>query len=284
MAKASLDPSYLTPTCDVDCKVDVTEVTANCTTTAILPPDNIVPPPNTGIKIPSVKDITTETIDGTGVFDIYMRAGMNQLNSQYEENRIKGAEFATAYIATMQLMMTEANKFVISLVQAEIAAKTFGQQYTGFAYDNAVKVSQAKKSKLEGDLICQQIAELKKNGASDRSLKAKQTQTQIKQAELYKRQVKGFDDKHRNDMFTQATNAWSVQAAQLLDADQAAIPELFGEPMGNLVKEALSLIVITKHKVHLLFPNLGNKEDMEILISANLCLEIQRQEIVLQIM
>ncbi len=235
-----LDSTYPTQTCEISCEIPDEEVSASCSNVDIVPPEYISPPISSDINIPNVKTITEEDIDGNGIFDIYMRAGMNQLNVQYKEGRIKGADFAMAYIETIKLMMIEANKFALGAVQAEIAAKSFGQEYTGMAYDNALKISQAQKANFEKDLICQQIAELKKNGATDRKLKSKQTQTQIKQAELYKRQVEGFDDKHRTDMITQATNAWSVQAAQLLDADQAAIPELYGEPMGELMRDALA--------------------------------------------
>lgn len=202
------------------------------------------------IDLPDANTVTTEDVDGTGVFDIYMRAGMNQLMTQYDQDRIKGADFAAAYTAMVQLMMTEANKFVIALVQAEIAAKMFPIQYLNSQYQAALSKEQAKKMIHESDLVCQQVAELKENGAVDRELKRKQTITQTKQAELYQRQKQGFDEKYKTDLFTQAVNAWSVQAAQVLSVTDATIPELSGKLTGDMISDAL-----TKAGLHL--PNVA---------------------------
>ncbi len=127
------------------------------------------------IDVPDLKDVTEEVVSGGGVFDSYMRAGSNQLTTQYDKGRIKGAEYAQAYIAMMQLMMTEANKFVLGVFQAEIAAKMFEVQYLGAEYDAALKKEQAEKLRNDSQLICQQIAELSANGVEERKLKGAQT-------------------------------------------------------------------------------------------------------------
>ena len=195
-------------------------------------PTNIKKP-----KIPTVKDVTTEAIDGTGVFDIYMRAGMNQLNTQYDKGRIKGADFAAAYIAQMQLMMTEANKFVLGLAQAEMSLLMFEQQYMGAAYDALAKEAQAKKLKFDSDLVCQQVAELKLNGASKRNLEAAQRDGACQQVDLYKAQAKGFADKNRNDTFKTVMNAWAINAVEV-DSDSMPVSELSDVGAGATLRSA----------------------------------------------
>ena len=195
------------------CPKNASEVSGNCEEVVItIPtlPDDIAP-----IDIPTVKNVTTETLDGTGVFDVYMRAGLAQLMSQYEKNRIKGSDFTTAYIAMVELMMTEANKFVLGLVQAEIAVAMFPVQYMGAAYDALAKEATAKKIKHEADLICQQVVELKANGASKRSLEASQKAVACEQITLYSAQAKGFADKNRNDTFKTVMNAWAIDAVEV---------------------------------------------------------------------
>jgi len=197
--------------CAVNCTISGTTASSNCTYDVTIP---TIPANTPDINIPTVGTITEESVDGKGVFDIYMRAGMNQLMTQYNAGRIKGADFATAYVAQTQLMMTEANKFVLGLVQAEIAASMFALQYVTAGYDASLKEQQAAKTKAETDLLCQQIAELKANGKEERALKQSQKQTQIKQAELYARQITGFGEKAANDAAKTAFDAWAVHAVE----------------------------------------------------------------------
>ncbi len=203
--------------CSIDCTIDDKVATGNCSNVSLTLPT--LPGGITSPKLPTVKDVTTESMDGTGVFDIYMRAGMNQLNSQYDKGRIKGSDFAQAYVAQIQLMMTEANKFVIGLVQAQVSIAMFDQQYLGAAYDALAKEATAKKMKHESDLLCQQVAELKANGKVERALKTAQKQTQIGQAKLYERQITSFKEKTSLDSSKILMDAWAVQAAEDVSGD-----------------------------------------------------------------
>ncbi len=201
--------------CGVSCSISSQTVSGSCSSVSTTLP--VLPPGVSKPKLPTINDVTTEEIDGTGVFDVYMRAGMNQLNTQYDKGRIKGSDFAQAYIQTIQLMMTEANKFVLGLAQAQVTIAMFEQQYLGAAYDAMVKQHSVSKMKAEGDLLCQQTAELKANGKVERELKMAQKQTQIKQADLYARQIISFKEKTALDAGKIALDAWAVQAVEDVD-------------------------------------------------------------------
>lgn len=197
--------------CTVICDFPATEVEGeSCGSELVLP----VIPEEDNIDGITPLNVTEENFDGSGIFDVYMRAGMVHLETQYKASRIKGSDYATAYIATIQLMMTEANKFVIAEFEANMKAKMFGYQLATIKYDALIKESQAKESEAKVDLLCQQVAELKANGAQDRALKAAQIQTQAKQAELYDRQIKGYDEKNANDNAKTLFDAWAVQAVE----------------------------------------------------------------------
>lgn len=198
--------------CAVDCDITHQEVLGSCDDVTVTIPE--LPSDFEDIEIPDASTVTEEVVTGNGIFDIYMRAGMNQLNVQYDQDRIKGANYAQAYIAMVELMMTEANKFALGVVQAEIAAKLFPMQFLGAQYDAAYKEAQSIKMKHESDLVCQQVAELKANGAVERTLKDKQAQTQVKQAELYTRQITSFTEKAANDAGKILLDAWAVQAVE----------------------------------------------------------------------
>lgn len=182
------------------------------------------------LEIPEIGVVTTEAVDGTGVFDIYMRAGMNQLDSQYKAGRIKGADYAAAYIAMTELMMTQSNKFVIDKytaelqsIQAQIAIELYKLQYLSAGYEAALKKSQAEKAKFESDLICQQIAELKLNGQSKRSLETAQEAVACSQKDLYIEQASSFNKKSANETLKTMSNMWAVYIAEI-DNDALASP------------------------------------------------------------
>lgn len=76
-------------------------------------------------------DVTTESLAGTGTFDVMMASLAVQLKSEYAANRITGAEYTKAYIAMVQTAMQSAIQFLLGkdqafwqAVQAQTAAVT----------------------------------------------------------------------------------------------------------------------------------------------------------------
>lgn len=65
----------------------------------------------------SLDTITDTNPDGIGAFDRFMAAGKAHLLMEYESNRISGAEYTRAYIALMELAMTNATQFILSREQ-----------------------------------------------------------------------------------------------------------------------------------------------------------------------
>ncbi len=68
-------------------------------------------------------DLTTAAINGTGTFDLLMRAFASQLQNEFEKNRITGADYAKAYGALTQGAMTQAVQFLLGRDQAFWAAQ-----------------------------------------------------------------------------------------------------------------------------------------------------------------
>jgi len=201
-------------------------------------PENLtLPEPDTGLTVtpPTVADITTEVVDGDGAFDKFMTAGNAQLQSQYEAGRIKGADYAAAYIQMMELMMTQANGFILGRFQAEVQALVAPYNAMSAQYQAAMSGYQAAKTLEDAKLTKTQVKELQANGAQDRTLKRSQVGVQEQQAQLYERQIKGFDDKARNDAMKIAMDAWAVQAVEIDDTGASLIDFLApaGTPVGS---------------------------------------------------
>lgn len=75
-------------------------------------------------KIVDINDFSNGSIDnsnpqdpkweGTGVFDIIMKAANENIKIQNQTSRITGAEYAEVYLGTMQSAIAEAMKFLLN--------------------------------------------------------------------------------------------------------------------------------------------------------------------------
>ena len=76
------------------------------------------------IKIVDINDFSNGSIDnsnpqdpkweGTGVFDIIMKAANENIKIQNQASRITGAEYAEVYLGTMQTAISESMKFLLN--------------------------------------------------------------------------------------------------------------------------------------------------------------------------
>ena len=79
-------------------------------------------------KIVDINDFSNGSIDnsnpqdprweGTGVFDIIMKAANENIKIQNQASRITGAEYAEVYLGTMQTAISEAMKFILNRDQS----------------------------------------------------------------------------------------------------------------------------------------------------------------------
>ena len=103
----------------------------------------------------NTKTCSTED-DGTGVFDKLIKSVEYHIEGQYKSGRIKGTDYANVYLGSMQSVLSESIKFLLS----------------------------EQKADKEADLVAAQISELELNGVVDRSLKAAQEADVVKGTEL----------------------------------------------------------------------------------------------------
>lgn len=79
-------------------------------------------------KIVDINDFSNGSIDnsnpqepkweGTGVFDIIMKAANENIKIQNQTSRITGAEYAEVYLGTMQTAISESMKFLLNKDQS----------------------------------------------------------------------------------------------------------------------------------------------------------------------
>lgn len=112
-------------------------------------------------------DITTGTVDGTGVFDKLMNAVKEHIKEEYENGRIKGPDYAQVYLGALQGVLGQSVEFVLREKLTEVQVDlTIAQkdelllngvkdrelkdsQIVGSGYDNQVKAEQVLMSTFE---------------------------------------------------------------------------------------------------------------------------------------
>jgi hypothetical protein len=58
--------------------------------------------------------LTSANADGIGVFDVLMRSVKAQLDAEYNANRIKGSEYATVYLGSLQAVLQTSLQMVLA--------------------------------------------------------------------------------------------------------------------------------------------------------------------------
>jgi hypothetical protein len=76
----------------------------------------------------AVADLTQATLEGTGVFDVLMRANKAHLEAEFNKNRIKGAEYATVYLGSLTQVMQTALQFLLTKEKADLEAQLLQKQ------------------------------------------------------------------------------------------------------------------------------------------------------------
>ena len=113
----------------------------------------------------NTSDLTTLSLEGTGAFDVLMRAVELHLQNEYTSNRITGNDYATAYIQLMAAAMQVAASYAVSkpTEEAKVAEMTATLPYTLQLAESSVSKSDQESSLLfakvqtEKANVCDQV-------------------------------------------------------------------------------------------------------------------------------
>lgn len=71
---------------------------------------------------------TEAKLDGAGIFDVLMRANKAHLEEEYRKDRIKGSEYSTVYLQSLQTVMQTALQFVLAQEKAALEGQLLTKQ------------------------------------------------------------------------------------------------------------------------------------------------------------
>lgn len=126
---------------------------------------------------------------GTAVFDVLMKSVNDNINIQYETNRITGSDYAKVYLAAIETCIKESINFLLQKAAVEKDVDLKQAQIVVANEERRLKAAQADAYPLQA--------------SKDAALK----QVQV---DLYERQIEGFDDNKRQKLFESSVNGWAL--------------------------------------------------------------------------
>lgn len=97
--------------------------------------------------------LTTATVAGTGVFDVLMRSMKAHLESEFTKNRIKGPEYATVYLGSMEAVLQGSLQFLLQKDKATLEAELVKAQI-------ALSAQQLLNAQAELAILQQQLLKI----------------------------------------------------------------------------------------------------------------------------
>ena len=177
----------------------------------------------------TVSNLTQATLEGTGNFDVLMRATKAHLEAEYAKDRIKGTEYSTVYLGALTQVMQTALQFTLTKDKAANDAALVAQQLllvtqqtANAVLEGEVLVAQKCKLQAEFDLtvattlkVNQEIALLTQKVATERaqttSLGVDADSVLGKQKALYTAQADGFKRDAEQKAAKVMIDTWNVR-------------------------------------------------------------------------
>lgn len=191
----------------------------------------------------TVSQLTTATLEGTGVFDVLMKAAAAHLESEFAKNRIKGAEYSQVYLGAMtqvmqtalqlllsqqkvdleaQLLQKQVEKAAAEIIEVEKRTLLIQQQKLNAEVENTVLVAQECKLRAEYDLtmanitrVNEEVALLTQKTATERAqttaLGVDADSVVGRQKGLYLAQTNGFTRDAEQKAAKLMVDSWNVR-------------------------------------------------------------------------
>ena len=102
----------------------------------------------------TINDLTLTTLEGTGVFDVLMRATKTHLEAEFNKNRIKGPEYSTVYLGSLESVMRTSLEFLLQRQKISLEAQLMEQQVL-------VAQAEVEKANAQVELTKQQVLQSK---------------------------------------------------------------------------------------------------------------------------
>lgn len=108
----------------------------------------------------TVTDLTSGTVDGTGIFDELMNVTQAHIQEEYAKNRIKGSEYANVYLGALQAVMDRSLQFLLQQQRTDLEAQLMAEQIESEKLNQDLVKQQTLNAVTENDVMLKQICKL----------------------------------------------------------------------------------------------------------------------------
>lgn len=109
------------------------------------------------IKPKTIRDFTTGTNNGTGVFDVMMTAVEGHIQEEYKKQRITGANYAQTYLQSLQTVLQVAGQFTLSQDQTWLELEKLKLERDKLAYEIEKLKADAELARAQVEVAKAQI-------------------------------------------------------------------------------------------------------------------------------
>lgn len=149
--------------------------------------------------------LTSASAAGVGVFDVLMRSVKAQLDAEYQANRIKGSEYATVYLGSLQAVLQTSLQMVLAQEKTNLEIQVLEKELL-------LKDQQVTRTNKEIEVLEQkrltELAQVESTGVDADSIVGRQKALYLAQSEGFKR-----DAEHKAAQLM--LNTWNIRRTTL---------------------------------------------------------------------
>lgn len=150
----------------------------------------------------TIANLTGASVSGSGIFDVLMRSVKAHLEQEYTQNRIRGVEYSTVYLGSLEATMRTAMEFLVQHQKVDLELQLLQKQID-------IAVATECKLRAEYDLIILQ---------KDRTVAETTLITQKNQTEKAQTMALGVDEDsvvgRQKTLYVAQTNGFTRDAEQ----------------------------------------------------------------------
>jgi hypothetical protein len=145
--------------------------------------------------------LTSASAAGVGVFDVLMRSVKAQLDAEYQANRIKGSEYATVYLGSLQAVLQTSLQMVLAQEKTNLEIQVLEKELL-------LKDQQVTRTNKEIEVLEQkrltELAQVESTGVDADSIVGRQKALYLAQSEGFAR-----DAEHKATQLL--LNTWNIR-------------------------------------------------------------------------
>ena len=172
--------------------------------------------------------LTTGTTAGAGVFDVLMRSVKAQLDAEYQANRIKGSEYATVYLGSLQAVLQTSLQMVLAQEKTNLEIQVLEKEL--LLRDQQVTRTNKEIEVLEQKRLTE-LAQVESTGVDADSIIGRQKA-------LYEAQTLGFGQEAKHKAAQLMISTYNIRRTTAEDepanVDNKLMDEFIGAAVGGM--------------------------------------------------